>query len=64
MIKGDKMKLVKANDNEFPNCPFCDKKLKEIKAKRFDKFLFKNVRYVYFCPHCKNTLGFAQSVGE
>jgi len=31
------MELIKANDNEFPICSFCDKELKQIKLKRIDK---------------------------
>ena len=57
------MELIKANDNEFPICSFCDKELKQIKLKKIDKGFFKSIRNVYFCPHCKKILGVAEQIG-
>ena len=57
------MELIKANDNEFPICSFCDKELKQIKLKKIDKGFFKSIRNAYFCPYCKKILGIAEQIG-
>jgi uncharacterized protein with PIN domain len=54
------MELIKANDNEFPICSFCDKELTQIKMKRIDQGLLKQTRNAYFCPHCYKILGIAE----
>lgn len=56
------MELIKARDNEYPQCPHCERELREIVARQFDKGLFKITdKYIYFCPHCRKTLGVGQS---
>ena len=57
------MELLKANDNEFPICSYCEKELSQIKTKKIDKGFMKQTRNAYFCPHCNKILGVAEQFG-
>jgi len=54
------MEVVKANDNEYPICSFCEKELTEVKAKNMEKRFFKTIKNAFFCPHCNKILGISQ----
>lgn len=61
-VTTEPMEIQKASDSELPICPFCEEKIYAIKAKEFDKGLFKvKQKCVYFCPSCKKVLGVGQS---
>ncbi|MCD5426121.1 MAG: hypothetical protein LRZ92_06675 [Methanosarcinaceae archaeon] len=57
------MKLTKAEKNENPCCPFCEKEINEIKTKQIDTgWLKMTEKYIYFCPCCQKVLGIVQSI--
>lgn len=43
-----------------PVCPYCDHDIDEVYAKAKGFPLAQGRTYVYFCPHCRRVLGFAQ----
>jgi hypothetical protein len=46
---------------ETPLCPHCEKPLRELLSRKLKSFF--GVRYVYFCPQCKKTLGITHRKG-
>ena len=53
---------VVTRDDLNPLCPHCEREITEVyyKAKGAGWFLFPRSA-IYFCPHCRKVLGFAQS---
>jgi hypothetical protein len=51
--------LVDRNDLS-PLCPHCDRELNEVYRKGKGFPLGQGRTLIYFCPHCRKTLGFAQ----
>lgn len=50
------------SDNITPICPFCEKEIKEIVNKQFDKSVWAiTQKYLYLCPNCKKVIGIGQS---
>lgn len=49
------------NDNAAPICPFCKKELNLIWFQEMKGDLGK--RCLYFCPHCRSTLGVSHRKG-
>lgn len=43
-----------------PVCPHCDRSLTEVYRRGVGFPLGEGRTLVYFCPHCRRTLGFAQ----
>lgn len=54
------MKLVETK-TETPICPHCEKSFDEVLAKRIKSRM--GVRFLYFCGHCKKTLGVSHRKG-
>jgi uncharacterized protein with PIN domain len=55
------MEIRKARENEYPKCPHCEREIKEVVVRQIDKKLFYvEKRQIYFCPHCRKTLGVGQ----
>ena len=54
------MNIVKRNDLT-PLCGHCDRKLTEIYSQTKGSGFVVGKDTVYFCPHCRKVLGFAQS---
>lgn len=48
-------------ETENPVCPFCEKELTNIFAKRISSTL--GVRFIYFCSICKKVLGISHRKG-
>jgi len=44
-----------------PLCPHCSKELTEVYRKSRGAGLIVGRNSVFFCPHCRKVLGFAQS---
>ena len=52
------MKFIKAEDDETPLCPHCEKPLQDVKAKPIKGgFIELRDRWMYFCPGCRKVLG-------
>lgn len=47
--------------SENPLCPHCEKALLKIYAKKIHSNF--GVRFIYFCYHCKKSLGFSHRKG-
>jgi len=47
--------------DEYPVCPHCNQKLDTVWCRQLSGFLGK--RYIYFCPHCRKTLGVSHRKG-
>lgn len=52
---------IKDTDQETPICPHCEKEQHVINCRQI-KTTF-GVRYIYFCGHCKKTLGISDRKG-
>ncbi|HNR69660.1 MAG TPA: hypothetical protein PKN24_16555 [bacterium] len=52
---------VEEKNDLYPVCPHCGQELKKIFCRRLQSFLGK--RYIYFCPHCRKTLGVSHRKG-
>ena len=52
---------IKNTDQETPICPHCEKEQNIINCREI-KSTF-GVRYIYFCDHCKKTLGISHRKG-
>ena len=55
------MTTIIETESENPVCPYCEKKVEQIFAKRI-KANF-GVRFVYFCSKCKKVLGVSHRKG-
>ena len=54
------LNIVKRNDLA-PRCGHCEKELSEVYAKTKGSGFVVGKDVLYFCPHCRKVLGFAQS---
>jgi hypothetical protein len=54
------LNVVKRNDLT-PLCCHCSKELTEVYSKTKGSGFIVGKDVMYFCPHCKKVLGFAQS---
>ncbi len=54
------LKIIES-ETENPICPFCEKELTELKARRI-KSIF-GVKFVYFCSFCRKVLGVSHRKG-
>jgi uncharacterized protein with PIN domain len=54
------MTIVKRNDLN-PICCHCSKELTEVYAKTSGVPFIAGKNSMFFCPHCRKVLGFAQS---
>ncbi len=59
-IKVKPLNIVKRNDLA-PRCSHCEKDLTEVYAKTRGPGFVVGKDVLYFCPHCRTVLGFAQS---
>ena len=48
-------------DDLVPVCPHCSKELNEVYRKSKGAGFVVGRNSVFFCPHCRKVLGFAQS---
>ena len=54
--------IITIDDSEaMPICPHCEKELRSISTKTLPGKM--GVRLVYFCSHCRKTLGFSHRKG-
>jgi phage terminase large subunit GpA-like protein len=51
---------VVERDDLDPTCPHCGEEIAEVYAKARGFPLGQGRTYMYFCPHCRKVLGFAQ----
>lgn len=47
--------------DEYPICPHCNTKLETVWSRLLSGAFGK--RYIYFCPHCRKTLGVSHRKG-
>jgi hypothetical protein len=52
--------VVKRNDLT-PLCPHCGEELPEVYVREAGFPLIKGLSKIYFCPHCRKTLGLSES---
>ncbi len=52
---------VEEKNDLYPICPHCGQELHKIFCRQLESFLGK--RYIYFCPHCRKTLGVSHRKG-
>ncbi len=55
--------MIRAEEVESQNpiCPHCEQELNKVLLKRIESTFGK--RYMYFCSHCKKTLGVTHRKG-
>ena len=54
------MKIIEAEEDFIPLCPYCDKELDTIIRLDDQKSFFQgHLGYAYACPNCHRILGFA-----
>jgi uncharacterized protein with PIN domain len=58
--RANSMTIVKRNDLT-PLCCHCSKELTEVYAKTSGVPFIAGKNSMFFCPHCRKVLGFAQS---
>lgn len=55
------MRYVKAEETEYPICPFCEKQLDTIKYKDVEGGFFATRKLIFFCPSYYKVLGNADA---
>ncbi len=53
-----KMQFEQAKEDEWPQCPYCHKEIRQIKFKTRGFF---TSTAAYWCPHCKAILGLSST---
>ena len=52
---------LEQKDDVQPLCPFCSNNLNAVWMRELSGVLGR--RYIYFCPHCRKTLGISHRKG-
>ena len=52
---------VNEQDPQTPICPHCEKEIQSVSQRRVESTL--GVRFLYYCAHCRKTLGISHRKG-